>query len=193
MRRNAYLVFVILALSATLAGLSSIHSLVPTVPRAHGVNRTISLVGNFNGWNFSLPSGQNPTITVTEGDIVTISLTSVDSTHQFALDVDKDGAKITGACSTGDTCSALFAPSTPTSVMIDTSSLSGSYTYFCTFHSVMIGSFIVNAVSTVGGTVVPIDRLALVTPYILLSALSIGLIFVAVYMRSRHEKRSAPL
>lgn len=193
MRRNAYMVFIILALSATLAALSTTHSLLPTVPRVHAVNRTISLVGNFNGWNFSLPSGQNPTITVTEGDMVTISLTSVDSTHQFALDVDRDGAKITGACSTGDTCSALFATTTPTSVTIDTTSLSGSYTYFCTFHSVMVGSFIVNAVSTVGGTLVPIDRLALVTPYILLSAVIIGLVSVAVYMRSRREKRSAPL
>ena len=79
-----------------------------------GSNRTISLIGNYYGWNYSQPSGANPLITVTQGDTVMIKLTSTDATHQFALDVDKDGPMFIGSCPSGDNCSAMFTSTIPT-------------------------------------------------------------------------------
>src|SRR5207247_3902442 len=123
----------------------------------------ISLTVVSNAWNFT--STPNPTITVNQVDIVTITLSSGDTLHQFALDVDKDGAKFTGSCSTGDTCSSQFTPSTPTSIVINTSGLSGTYTYFCTIHSSMVGSFIVNPSTSIGGAEMHINRKEDVSPH----------------------------
>jgi len=138
-RRFCIIFFSALLLAAAVLALSPL----PPVPRVTAANRSIALTGFVSAWNNT--SVPNPTITVTQGDVVTIVLTSGDTLHQFSLDVDKDGAKFTGSCSTGDTCSAQFTPSTPTSVVINTSSLSGTYTYFCTIHSSMFGSFVVQA------------------------------------------------
>jgi len=152
--------------------------------------RSIALVGLVSAWNSSsVPP--NPTITVTQGDIITITLSSGDTLHQFALDVDRDGAKFTGSCSTGDTCSSQFTPSTPVSVTINTGSLSGTYTYFCTIHSSMVGSFVVKSPGTVGGRVLQPDMLALVAPYIVLaSALAVvvaGAVGAFFYSSRRKE------
>jgi len=74
-----------------------------------------------------------------------LTLSSGDTMHQFALDVDKDGARFIGSCPVGDTCSSVFTPSSGTSISITTASLAPStYTYFCTFHSSMVGSFVVS-------------------------------------------------
>ena len=51
------------------------------VPVSSSSNVSIRLVGLVNGWN-----GTNPTITVNQGDTVSIILTSGDITHQFAVD-----------------------------------------------------------------------------------------------------------
>lgn len=123
-----------------IAGLV-VPSVLHFTPRVHAANRTISLIGNYLGWNYS--SSSNPTLTVTQGDVITIQLTSVDTTHQFALDVDKDGTSFMGSCPTSDTCSAAFNPSSATSITITASYSPGTYTYFCTFHPAMVGSFIV--------------------------------------------------
>ncbi len=95
-----------------------------------GSNRTISLIGNYYDWNYSQPSGANPPITVAEGDTVIIKLTSTDTTHQFALDVDRDGPMFIASCPRSDTCSAMFTPSTPTSISITVSFPPGTYKYF---------------------------------------------------------------
>src|SRR5213083_3478061 len=113
-----------------------------------GSNRTISLIGNYYDWNYSQPSGANPPITVAEGDTVIIKLTSTDTTHQFALDVDRDGPMFIASCPRSDTCSAMFTPSTPTSISIPVSFTPGTYKYFCTFHSTMVGDFIVQGFTT---------------------------------------------
>jgi len=113
-----------------------------------GSNGTISLIGNYYGWNYSQPSGANPPITVAEGDTVIIKLTSTDTTHQFALDVDRDGPMFIASCPSSDTCSAMFTPSTPTSISITVSFPPGTYKYFCTFHSTMVGDFVVQAPPT---------------------------------------------
>ena len=185
MRRHAYVIFVLtLTLSASLIPVFIPGSL-PTVPLAHAVSKTISLVGIVAAWNNSRPSGPNPTITVNQGDIVTIKLTAGDtSPHMFALDVDKDGTVFSGSCTTGDQCSALFTGSTPTSVMIDTSSLSGMYTYFCTIHSTMVGSFIVVG-GTIGASSVPMNSPAMITIYLIIAGLAAMIITSAVVLRTR--------
>jgi len=120
------------------------------VPTVGGSNRAIALIGNYLGWNYSLSSGTNPPITVTQGDTVVIKLTSVDYTHQFALDLDRDGPVFMGLCPSGDNCSGRFDPTTPTptSISIPVSFTPGTYKYFCTFHSTMVGDFIVQGFTT---------------------------------------------
>ena len=79
-----------------------------------------------------------------------ISLTGTDTTHQFALDVDQDGTKLTsGTCPTGDMCSGSFSPSSSTSISITANFGTGTYKYFCTYHSSsMVGNFVVQAPAT---------------------------------------------
>lgn len=131
---------VLLVLTVPLA-----QQVLHVIPRALGASKTVSLIGNYQGWNYSQPSGTNPSITVNPGDVVMISLSSVDGvTHQFALDIDKDGPKLTaGTCPSGDQCSSNFGPSTPTSISITVNFGPGTYKYFCTYHSLMVGNFIV--------------------------------------------------
>jgi hypothetical protein len=95
-----------------------------------------------NGWN-----GTNPTITVNQGDIVSIILTSGDIDHQFALDRDHDGANPTGSCPIGDECSKVFNGGTGTTFAFTADLTPGTYAYFCTFHVTMVGSLVVRAVS----------------------------------------------
>lgn len=102
---------------------------------------TFHLAGNISGWNFTGPT-VNPTITVTQGDMVSIILTSDDIDHQFALDLDRDGTKFIGMCPTGDTCSNVLRTGIGDTVSF-TASSPGTYVYFCTFHNNMVGSFIV--------------------------------------------------
>jgi plastocyanin len=189
MHSRVYLVFALMtALSIGLLAQPSARSLLPMVPNAHAANITIVLTGFASAWNAST-SKPNPTITVSQGDVVTIKLSSGDpATHQFALDVDRDGAKFTGSCSPGDTCSMQFTPSTPTSIMIDTTTLSGTYTYFCTIHSMMFGSFVVVG-GAVGGATLPMDKMSLFLPYFVFAALvAIALVSAVFYTRSRREK-----
>ncbi len=178
----------IMVLSALLLGGAILASdnLTP-LPRVHGANVSISLVGTLSGWNSS--TTPNPKITVNQGDVVTISLSSLDTTHQFALDVDKDGAKFTGSCSSGDTCSGLFAPGAPASVMISVNFAPGTYTYFCTFHSTMVGSFVVNS-STVGGTALTPDIWSLIGPYLGLAVALVAVVATAAYVRRNHRKQA---
>jgi plastocyanin len=186
-RRFRIFSFKALLLVAALLALTN----VPPVPRVAAANRSITLVGLVSAWN-STSVPPNPTITVTQGDVVSITLSSGDTMHQFALDVDKDGAKFIGSCPPGDTCSSVFTPSSGTSITITTASLAaGTYTYFCTFHSGMVGSFVINAPGTVGGTALRPDMLALVAPYIVLASalafLAVGAVGAFFYGRHRKE------
>jgi len=111
--------------------------LLPTIPKAHATARSIVLVGNYlYGWNSS-----NPSITVYRGDSISLALSSGDgNTHQFVVDVDKDGKGIP-TCPP-DKCSPLFPPSAPYQFTAD---FTGSYTYYCTYHpTTMFGLFTVN-------------------------------------------------
>ena len=180
---------VIILVSALLLGGGILASpQISPVHNAAATTRTIVLVGAFGGWNSST-TNPNPTITVTQGDIITIQLTSVDTMHQFALDVDKDGTIFGGSCPANDMCSAQFTPTSPTSIMITASFSAGTYTYFCTFHSQMVGSFIVNPSTSVGGTTLPSNGSALLVPYLAIAA-TLAVSALATYTwRTRRKTR----
>ncbi len=122
-------------------------TLLPSTPKAHASTRSITLVGYYaTGWNMN-----NPSVTVTQGDVVTVILSSGDSmTHSFVVDVDKDMPSFS---STGcpplpdnDKCSGLFtAPSTyPVTYQFTVDFTPGTYVYYCSFHpTTMVGNFIV--------------------------------------------------
>jgi len=107
----------------------------------------IHLNGFVSAWNFS--TNANPTITVKQGDMVTVSLVSSDGNpHQFLLDMDKDGST-TATCQTIDPCSVQFPPNTSLGF---TAGTPGSYTYFCTVHpTMMFATFVILAAASGGG------------------------------------------
>ena len=117
------------------------------LPSVRATTRTISLIGTLVGsyyyWN-----NTNPTITVVQGDTITIKASSANSiSHQFLLDVDGDGLD-TSDCSppstTGDPCSTISTASPP--ITFTVSFTPKTYAYYCTIHpGTMVGSFVVNA------------------------------------------------
>ncbi len=82
------------------------------LPEAHATSVNLSLIANFNGWNYSQPTGKNPTITVLETDNVYISLSASDTQqHQFYVDMDRNGVN---DCAFRDLCSGVFNSTSPT-------------------------------------------------------------------------------
>src|SRR5207247_4827794 len=122
-------------------------------------------------------------------DSITLRLSSGDGApHQWFVDVDKNGPS--PDCSGADICSSLF--STSTLLTFTVSFAPGTYTYYCSVHpATMLGSFVVNPSSSVGGTALPADRLALVAPYVGLLSVLAGLvaIFATIIRHRRNEKR----
>ncbi|HYY92559.1 MAG TPA: hypothetical protein VE955_11275 [Candidatus Dormibacteraeota bacterium] len=113
---------------------------------AHAANISISLTGCVVPAGTCTSAGwwegttKNPTIVATQGDTVTLTLTSPDrNVHQFIVDVDG-----TGICATTDPCSQMFSSSTVFSFPVNMPS--GTYDYGCTIHPQMAapGGFIVN-------------------------------------------------
>ncbi len=113
----------------------------PSIPRVHAASRSIQLTGAFGtGWNGTNPG---PTITVTRGDSVSMTLISGDSPtpHTFIVDVDKDGVISNPICSV-DKCSPQFPPTTTFPFTVDFGP--GTYTYYCSIHlTAMVGNFVV--------------------------------------------------
>ncbi len=112
MVRLRQIVAALLAILMAGSGLYAFSSTLPEIHEAHAANLTIALVGfAVGGWNAT--TSPNPTITVHQGDTVTLKLSSGDSaTHQFLLDVDGDGTA-SDDCPSVDPCSAFFSTSTP--------------------------------------------------------------------------------
>ena len=101
--------FIILTFSLVAAAFYPLYQ--DALPKAHATTLQLSLTANVNGWNYSQPSGPNPTITVLETDMVNISFTASDSQqHQFYVDV----ARTATACDYGDVCTGIFNSTSPT-------------------------------------------------------------------------------
>src|SRR5213080_448957 len=118
---------------------SNILTLSP-IPKAHAASHPIRLTGGFyTGWNGSNPG---PTITVTKGEIVSLTLVSGDNAlHTFIIDVDKDGVIASPNCSI-DKCSQQFTSTANYEFTVDFGP--GRYTYYCSIHlTSMIGTFMV--------------------------------------------------
>ena len=147
--RRIWLILAILTILSIVASPAFPFSttLLPSTPKAHASTRSITLVGYYaTGWNMN-----NPSVTVTQGDVVTVILSSGDSmTHSFVVDVDKDMPSFS---STGcpplpdnDKCSGLFTASStyPVSYQFTVDFTPGMYVYYCSFHpTTMVGNFIV--------------------------------------------------
>jgi uncharacterized membrane protein len=137
-RRALPIASVLIILGLVVLLVPPILHLVPTVRAS---NRTITLIGNLNGWNYT--TNHNPPITVVQGDIVTMQLSSTDTKHNFLVDVDND-LYDNSDCPIIDPCSPSFTPGTPTTYTFPVNFAPGNYTYYCTFHpGNMLGRFIV--------------------------------------------------
>lgn len=144
MGNSRFWVFVLAVLS--LSSLTAVSMNIP--PRVNaGSTPSISLIGFINAWNIT--SVPNPTITVTQGDTVTIQLSSGDGApHRFFVDVDRNG--MTPDCPGVDVCSNVFPPST--TLIFTVSFAPGTYTYYCSVHpTTMLGQFVVLQPPFAGG------------------------------------------
>jgi hypothetical protein len=103
------------------------------LPSAYATSVNISLVASVNGWNYSLPSGKNPTITVTDTEVVNIQLTTGDSNnHQFYVDVDRNGL---ADCNFNDLCSPPFNSGSPTNYGWNSGVIRpGTYNYYDAYY-----------------------------------------------------------
>jgi len=130
----------LLLLGLALLMLPPTHPLLPSV---QGSSVTIHLVGYYTtGWN-----GSNPRITVTQGDTVTIDVSSGDGIqHGLLIDFDGDTLSDTADCSpTADPCTIQSAN---LQTVTFTANNVGSYKYYCTVHPSMVGDFVVQAPPT---------------------------------------------
>src|SRR5439155_5829263 len=128
----------------------------------------------------------NPTITVTQGDGVSLQLSSGDAVlHRWFVDVDKNGP--TPDCPRADICSDPFTTSSLLTFTVNFAP--GTYTYYCSVHpTTMLGQFVVNPSSSVGGTALRTDRLALIAPYLGLASALVILVAVTAYITHARRK-----
>jgi len=134
-KRPIFLVFAMILLGLGILILPTLQ----LVPSVYASSRTITLIGFIAAWNNT--GTPNPTITVTQGDTITIQLSSGDGApHRFFVDADNNGA--TPDCPGADICSNTFPPSTTVSFTVNIAP--GTYTYYCSIHpTTMLGQFVV--------------------------------------------------
>ena len=112
---------------------------------ARGASKSFTLYGDaVTGWGFTSggESMPGPTMTVDQGDSVTMTLYADDSLpHGFHIDYDGDGV-----VDTGEPYSGIFSsPTTPLTYTF-TASVSGTFLYRCTVHpAMMFGTWKTNA------------------------------------------------
>jgi plastocyanin len=130
----------IAALWWLIIAFTSVYAVLP----AHAVVDSFTLFGSASsGWGFTKGgmSSPGPTISVLQGDIVNLTLTSADGlTHRFFVDYNGNGIP-----DPGEPASAPFASTTGFQF---NASVAGTFRYYCAFHpGVMSGTF---AVQTAG-------------------------------------------
>src|SRR6266571_6057670 len=179
-RRSSIIFISALLLAIVILGLPTLSPL----PRVAAVNRAITLEGFTSAWNST--STPNPAITVTQGDSVSLQLSSGDSAlHRWFVDVDKNGP--TPDCPGADICSDPFTTSSLLTFTVNFAP--GTYTYYCSVHpTTMLGQFVVNPSSSVGGTALRTDRLALIAPYLGLASALVILVAVTAYITHARRK-----
>lgn len=159
---------------------------VSPLHNAAATTDTIVLVGAVAGWNSST-THPNPTINVAQGDVVNLVLSSGDGAlHRWFVDVDKNGA--TPDCPGADICSSAFSSSTPMTFTFTVNFAVGTYTYYCSVHpTTMLGQFVVNPSTSVGGTTLPSNGPAMLIPYLAIAA-ALAVATVATFTwRARRE------
>src|SRR5690348_4227154 len=125
------------------------------IHKVQGTTTNFTLYANFSGWNYTKPSGGNPTITVTQGDTISFSLIQDPADgyapHLFLLDLDNTTATSDCPSSGPDKCSTnIDSTHSPTIAPFTVSVAAGTYKYYCTYHSpfYMTGKFVVRAPPT---------------------------------------------
>lgn len=117
------------------------------VQSVHAAVQDFHLYGSYTaGWGFSPDSmtSPGPTITVNEGDVVNLTLTNEDTglyaaSHQFLLSYHNSSTP------QSDDVVSPFIPSGQTIVFSFTANVSGTFTYYCTVHPLMMyGTFVVS-------------------------------------------------
>jgi len=200
MKRLDYLVITIVAiLSLGLGSQMVTTGLLPISQTAHAaVTDKISLTGcavvrtpcSFVGWNGTVDA-PNPTITVNQGDVASISLSSADGLmHKFLFDADNDGTTDALDCPATDPCSSPIPPDT-TYVFTVPIVTPMTYIYFCTVHTFMKGSFTVLPGVTVGGVATHTQHTqppSVSIPVILASIALLATALSAVYVTRKPSK-----
>lgn len=126
-------------LALLLAALAIGFASTATAP-ARGASRAIDLYGSvLAGWGTSNTSESNPgpTLSVSAGDTVTVTLHSTDGVqHEFLIDYNGNGR--------ADPGEPVSAPFSGTATVTFVAGASGTFPYYCVFHpSAMKGTFVV--------------------------------------------------
>jgi len=121
---------------------------------ARAASVPVNLYGSFGtGWGMTSGSETNPgpTVTVNQGDSVTVTLTSTDGfTHQFLVDYNGNGI-----ADSGEPLSAAFSSTTTLTFLANQA---GTFNYLCVIHpTAMKGTFVVQGTSTSSPTNAPSD------------------------------------
>jgi plastocyanin len=132
MRRKALLALVMIALTTAL-------SVSVKVQKVKAATQSFTLYGSASaGWGFtpSTMTSPGPTISVTQGDLVNLTLKSEDGlSHKFFVDYNGNGA-----LDSGEPTSPSFG-ATPINFQF-TADKNGTFTYYCSFHpGIMYGTF----------------------------------------------------
>jgi hypothetical protein len=96
---NRRISIIILSFLIIGTGLVTVISLPENLRVSAASTQTITLVGFISAWNNT--GTPNPTITVTEGQNITIQFSSGDgAVHRFFVDVDRNGPTLTAQAQT---------------------------------------------------------------------------------------------
>jgi len=166
---------------ALLVAVLAIGFVSVAAPTARAASVPLSLYGSATaGWGTSSGSESNPgpTLTVNQGDSVTITLHSTDGVeHEFFIDLNNNGV-----WDTGEPESAAF---NSTTTLTFTASQAGTFTYYCLIHpTVMKGTFVVQSPAAPGMS----GNLVLYIGIILVIVVVVGVAVLVLRRRAPKQK-----